>query len=431
MSVSLKRRCFRTSALAVGAAIVVSSLSVSQAQAACKLPSGAEAGKCSYSGTGAALSITDTGGDPIAVEAVTTGTDGRALFGEASGANGVGGLFEIAGTKANSNNTAIFARNSGGAKTQSNYGNAGLFEITNAMNSSDAVYIDTNGFGNALNVVNSGGGDTEGHYGSAGIFQIGNSNNDSPAVSVYNYSQNQAAVGLSAFVGFVGSPGQGDAVLSESDGPDSNGVHGISAAGNGVQGETTNGYGVFANAQSGTAFFGTSETGAAANLYAGTNQCYFYKGTTWSCSSDRNLKEDFHAVDLRDMLHRLAAMPIFTYRLKQEHDPEMRWLGPVSQDFRAAFGLGENDDKHINLGNEMGVALAAVKGVYEELQDRDAMIAAQGTRIAALEERNNRLLADHDKIAAFEARLEKFEASEYLPSLAEADPSRRAEFGTH
>ncbi len=101
---------------------------------------------------------------------------------------------------------------------------------------------------------------------------------------------------------------------------------------------------------------------------------------------------------MKDILHRLADMPVLNFRMKKQADPSVRWMGPTAQDFLAAFRLGK-DNTHINTGNELGVALAAIKGLYEELQDRDAKIAANHEQIAA----------DHALLAARDARIAALE----------------------
>jgi len=42
-------------------------------------------------------------------------------------------------------------------------------------------------------------------------------------------------------------------------------------------------------------------------------------------------------------------------------------MGPMAQDFREAFGLGE-DEKHISTVDSEGVALAAIQALYQEKQ---------------------------------------------------------------
>ena len=53
-----------------------------------------------------------------------------------------------------------------------------------------------------------------------------------------------------------------------------------------------------------------------------------------------------------------------TWNLKSQ-DPAIRHIGPMAQDFYAAFNVGE-DDKHINSVDADGVALAAIQGLNRE-----------------------------------------------------------------
>jgi trimeric autotransporter adhesin len=111
----------------------------------------------------------------------------------------------------------------------------------------------------------------------------------------------------------------------------------------------------------------------------------------WRALSDRNAKENFVAVDGRDILERLASIPLETWNYKTQ-DPSIRHIGPMAQDFHAAFKVG-TDDKHIGTVDADGVALAAIQGLYEVVQEKDAQIAAQQQQIAALQEHNHQLEA--------------------------------------
>ncbi len=106
-------------------------------------------------------------------------------------------------------------------------------------------------------------------------------------------------------------------------------------------------------------------------------------GGVWTNGSDRNAKENFAPVDERDVLARLAEVPITTWNHKAE-DTSTRHMGPMAQDFHAAFGLGGND-KTIGTIDADGVALAAIKGLHEIVQEKDAKISSLESRIAALE----------------------------------------------
>ena len=97
-------------------------------------------------------------------------------------------------------------------------------------------------------------------------------------------------------------------------------------------------------------------------------------GGSWSSISDRNAKANFAALDGRDVLARLAQIPIQTWNYKSQ-DPSIRHIGPMAQDFYAAFGVG-HDDKHISTVDADGVALAAIQGLYQLVQEKDAQIAS-------------------------------------------------------
>ena len=106
--------------------------------------------------------------------------------------------------------------------------------------------------------------------------------------------------------------------------------------------------------------------------------------STWSEASDRNVKENYLPTDGKKILISLASIPITTWNYKSQ-DPSIRHMGPVAQDFSAAFGLGESD-KRINTIDVDGVALAAIQGLYKVVQEKEG-------RISTLEERNLKLEA--------------------------------------
>ncbi len=102
------------------------------------------------------------------------------------------------------------------------------------------------------------------------------------------------------------------------------------------------------------------------------------------CISDRNLKSDFSPVDERAVLDTVAGLPLSTWRYA--NDPaDTRHLGPMAQDFRAAFALGDSD-RNYNSIDAHGVSLASIKALYRMLQEQEA-------RLAKLEAENARLRA--------------------------------------
>ena len=58
-------------------------------------------------------------------------------------------------------------------------------------------------------------------------------------------------------------------------------------------------------------------------------------------------------------------------------------MGPTAQDFRAAFGLGA-DGRHLAPVDTNGVALAAIQGLNQLVEEKDAQIASLEERIADL-----------------------------------------------
>ena len=91
--------------------------------------------------------------------------------------------------------------------------------------------------------------------------------------------------------------------------------------------------------------------------------------------SDRNLKTDFAAVDPENILSRLAALPIESWRYTNEL-AGIRHVGPMAQDFKAVFKLG-NSDKMIGYLDASGVALAAIQGLDRKLDEHNQALEAQ------------------------------------------------------
>jgi trimeric autotransporter adhesin len=130
---------------------------------------------------------------------------------------------------------------------------------------------------------------------------------------------------------------------------------------------------------------------------ATTWSCVTSNSNSWACSSDRHVKENFEDLDGRDVLARLEDVPILRWNGKGS-DPSVKHVGPMAQDFYAAFGLGD-DDKLISTIDLDGVALAAIKAL-------DRKDAETGSELYALKERN---IALHARVAELEARLAALE----------------------
>jgi hypothetical protein len=121
-------------------------------------------------------------------------------------------------------------------------------------------------------------------------------------------------------------------------------------------------------------------------------------------TSDRNTKSNFMPVDAPAVLAKVCALPITAWNFKSE--PAVRHLGPMAQDFYAAFGTGA-DDQHIAVVDEGGVALAAIQGLNQKLE---AESKAKDAEIQRLREKA-------DKVDSLEKQLN--ELREVVRSLAE------------
>jgi hypothetical protein len=111
----------------------------------------------------------------------------------------------------------------------------------------------------------------------------------------------------------------------------------------------------------------------------------YCNGTSWVNNSDRNTKEAFTAINPRTVLEKVTALPITEWEYKAEADGS-KHLGPMAQDFHAAFGLNGADDKHIATVDESGVALAAIQGLNQKLEETRAENAALKARLEKLEQ---------------------------------------------
>jgi hypothetical protein len=103
---------------------------------------------------------------------------------------------------------------------------------------------------------------------------------------------------------------------------------------------------------------------------------------TFVSASDRTRKENFQPVDPAAILEKVAALPISEWNYKD--DPASRHVGPMAQDFHAAFGVGP-DDQHIATVDADGVALAAIQGLNRKAEEQAAALRERDERIARLE----------------------------------------------
>ncbi len=139
---------------------------------------------------------------------------------------------------------------------------------------------------------------------------------------------------------------------------------------------------------------------ASGGVYFYTNSglstgAYLASGSgSWSSVSDRAAKEDFASVDTGAVLEKLVSVPITTWKYKPESD-SVRHIGPMAQDLYAAFGLGDSD-KHITTIDADGISFAAIQGLYQLVQEKDAEIAELKERFAKMEAAISQLIKSNE-----------------------------------
>lgn len=118
-------------------------------------------------------------------------------------------------------------------------------------------------------------------------------------------------------------------------------------------------------------------------------------------TSSREVKTGFKSIENRQILEQLVTMPITRWQYRQEKDRGLEHLGPVAEDFQATFNLG--DGEHISTVDADGIALSAIKGLHEMVQEKEAeldtlkiQVSEGQERMAALEQIVQRLIAERN-----------------------------------
>ena len=139
--------------------------------------------------------------------------------------------------------------------------------------------------------------------------------------------------------------------------------------------------------------------------------------SSWQTISDRRAKENFQDVDTRQLVEKLAAIPIQTWNYKAQAE-RIRHIGPMAQDFTAAFAIGESDTTIATIDAD-GVALAAIQGLYKIVQEKDGAIEALRTKVQAQQRELTALRAQQALIEQLQARLTSLEGRLSQPAAGQ------------
>ncbi len=107
---------------------------------------------------------------------------------------------------------------------------------------------------------------------------------------------------------------------------------------------------------------------------------------SWSSVSDRNMKENFENIDGEEILEQLKALEVTKWNYKGNSD-NVKYIGPMAQDFYSTFKLGGTDSLGISTLAFDGINMAAIKALIlrtEKLEELEKTVADQDKEIQAL-----------------------------------------------
>jgi hypothetical protein len=120
------------------------------------------------------------------------------------------------------------------------------------------------------------------------------------------------------------------------------------------------------------------------------------QGCAPQCKSDRKQKKNITPADTDAILKKVSRLPISNWTYTEE-PAAVRHLGPMAQDFRDSFGLGDSD-RSFHSVDAHGVALAAIQALERALSQQEQRIEKLERENRALE-RRLRTLDDHAREA--------------------------------
>jgi len=358
----------------------------------------------STSGIGVKGNAIAATGSTYGVYGQSSSTSGRGVYGHATANTGViyGGYFEGDGDGGG----GVYGHATGGGVT---YG--GRFESDGTFGT--GVYGAAVGSATARGVYGVGG--TGGYFESAGTNGIGVSGN-ATANSGTTYGVRGDCNSPSGYAGYFTGPSGSKNYFAQSVGigtttPDVT-LH--IEGGSDASLSSGSGFVVLGDVSGANLVFDTNEiiarnNGAGTNLYLNNeggnvgilrnaashplhvgndsstgNGAHLTAGGTWTNGSSRDFKQGFEPIDKQAVLRKVVELPVTRWQYKGEGE-DAHHLGPVAEDFHAAFGLG-HDERYLTTIDADGVALAAIQGLHEIVQEKTCEVEELRSEVEALKE---------------------------------------------
>ena len=137
-------------------------------------------------------------------------------------------------------------------------------------------------------------------------------------------------------------------------------------------------------ASGGTRIYSNSALTMGVTLAAGAS--------AWVAVSDSNLKRNIRTLDGKEMLEKVLQLPIKRWSYKAQ-DASIEHIGPMAQDFYPLFQVGD-DQKTISTIDPPGIALAAIQGLYQIVEEQKVENEELRRELKELRELVQKLLAE-------------------------------------
>ena len=161
--------------------------------------------------------------------------------------------------------------------------------------------------------------------------------------------------------------------------------------------------GMVFSTQSNRFVLGAAALDATRYLNTGANGAHLTAGGTWTNGSSRAVKQAIEAIDPGAVLDGVLALGISRWQYKDS--AEGFHIGPMAEDFFAAFGTG-GSDRHIATVDADGVALAAIQGLNSKLERENAALREELGEVAAL---RSQLAAMQTELGALRRNLQQLQ----------------------